>query len=105
MDKKEFDLMALNHEFAALLKKHEDDTEVKGKSHNDFIELMQAVDNDEDLICHHASICNAWDELCDKHEGLRESEYSWYAGAAFTEYPDNPWDVYIGTGDELDNAW
>ena len=97
-----FELMALNREYAELLKAHEDDTEVQGESHEEFKKLMESTDNDEDLVTYHAAIRNAWDELCSRHDGLRESGLSWYAGAEFTDYPNNDWDVYIGTGDELD---
>ncbi len=97
-----FELMALNREFAELLKAHEDDTEVHGESRENFKQLMECVDNDEDLVSYHAPICNAWDELCDRHDGLRGSGLSWFAGAEWTDYPNNDWNVYIGTGDELD---
>ena len=97
-----FDLMVLNREFAELLKAHKDDTEVHGKSRGDFKHLMACVNNDEGLVSYHASICNAWDELCNRHDGLRESGLSWFAGAEWTAYPNNDWDVYVGAGDELD---
>ena len=97
-----FELMALNTEFAELLKKHDEDTEVQGESHEHFLELMEAVNNDPELVSYHAAICNAWDELCSLHDGLRESGLSWFAGAEWTEYPNNPWDIYVGDGDELD---
>ena len=97
-----FELMALNREYAELLKAHEDDTEVQGESREDFKNLMECADNDEGLVSYHAAICNAWDELCSRHDGLRESGLSWWAGAQWSPYPDNDWDVYIGTGDELD---
>lgn len=97
-----FDLMALNWEFGSLLKKHNDDTDCTGESREDFLNLMLAVDNDKDLLSYHAAICNAWDELCSLHQGLRESGLSWWAGAQWTDYPNNPWDIYIGIGNELD---
>lgn len=97
-----FELMALNREFAELLKAHKDDTEVHGKSRKDFKHLMKCVNNDEKLVSYHASICNAWDELCKRYDGLIGSGLSWFAGAKWTDYPNNDWDVYIGTSDELD---
>ena len=105
-----FELMALNREFAELLKKHEDDTEVQGESKESF-ESIKAdtmsdpnfTDEDKaDMVSYYAAIWNAWDELCDKHDGLRESNLSWWAGAEWTDYPNNAWDIYVGTGDELD---
>lgn len=99
-----FDLIALNREYAELLRKHENDTDVQGESREHFLNFGDAKD-ETDMIKYHASICNAWDELCSKHEGLRDSGLSWYAGAQWTEYPANLWDIYIGTGDELDKQW
>ena len=97
-----FELIALNLEFGTLLKKHKNDTDCTGESREDFLNHMAAVENDKDLVSYHAAICNAWDELCSLHQGLRESGLSWWAGAEWTDYPDNPWDIYIGIGDELD---
>lgn len=100
--KEGFDLMALNREFAELLEKHDTDTDVQGESRKDFLDFVSIAENDPNLISYHAAICNAWDELCDNHHDLRKSGLSWYCGGSLTDYPKNPWDIYIGTGDELD---
>lgn len=96
-----FELISLNKEFVELMKKHNEDMDVHGESREEFLNFGDAED-EEDLKMYHAAICNAWDELCSLHSGLRESELHWYAGVEFTSFPDNDWGVYIGTGDELD---
>ena len=94
-----FNIMALNKEFVELIEKHESDTDVQGESREYFLNFGDA-DDEPELKMYHAAICNAWDELCSLHDGLKESGLNWYAGVEGTEYPDNDWGVYIGTGDE-----
>ena len=93
-----FDVDELNAEFVKLLDEHENDTEVKGASRTHF-EAMTEGETDPDIISLWAMACNSWDELCNRHEGLSESGLNWFAGAEFVGY-SNPWDLYIGTGEE-----
>lgn len=99
----EFDLIAINQEFQKLLKKHENDTEVTGVDKKAFEDVTSYHEedkcgNEESLRKFWAMAYNAYEELCNKHQGLRET-YGWYAGADGAGYP-NPYDLYIGTGDE-----
>jgi hypothetical protein len=91
-----YDLDALNAEFSDLLNAHADDTEVLGASREEFAKIQQDEDADPEF---YAVAFNAWDELCSRHDGLRESGFNWFAGASFVGYP-NPWDLYIGDGEE-----
>jgi len=92
----EFDLIAINLEFQKLLKKHENDTEVTGVDKKAFEEVT--CDEKESIRKFWAMAYNAYEELCNKHQGLRDT-YGWYAGADGAGYP-NPYDLYIGTEDE-----
>jgi hypothetical protein len=91
---KGFDLDAINAEFVELLNKHEGETEVKGASREEFAQMQG--DECAELF---ATAFNAWDELCSRHEGLKDCGLGWFAGASFVGYP-NPWDLYIGDGEE-----
>ena len=93
---KGFDLDALNEEFVELLWKHDGDKDVQGESRGKF---MQMSFDDESEKSYFAGNLNAWDELCGNHEGLSDSGLGWFAGAKFVGY-DNPFDLYIGDGDE-----
>lgn len=96
-----FELMAINREFINLIRKHENDMDVQGESRECFLNFGTANEG-SGLKKYFASICNAWDELCALHSGLRESGLAWFAGAEWTEYPNNSWDVFVGKGNELD---
>ena len=104
-----FNLYELNEEFAELLHKHKDDTEVDGESRKDWLDICEDTDSDSDmsdsdkqgLKSWWANIMNAYDELCQKHEGLRGT-FGWCCGAEWTEYAVNPWDVYVGDVEDAD---
>lgn len=106
---KEWDLRQLNTEFQNLLAEHEDDEpSVPGASHDEFEELRsgnpEAYGGEEDFngeCQYRAQILNAWDELCMRHPGLRDSGLSWWCGTDSVGF-SNKWDLYIGTGDEQD---
>lgn len=102
-----YDLDALNAEFADLLNAHENDKDVIGASRPEYLQRVSENENetawtDEDrqeINQSYVQAFNAWDELCSHHDGLRESGFNWFAGASFVGYP-NPWDLYIGDGEE-----
>lgn len=103
-----FNLITLNEEFVELLAKHEGDTDVTGPSREAFQRVKEDFDylygkdtlTEDDVeaeCCYRAMACNAYDELCSKHEGLRET-YDWYYGAEHAGVP-NEYDLYVGTDD------
>lgn len=101
-----YNLYDLNKEFAELLKAHEDDTEVQGESRKEWLDVCEDWDSDtessdvekQEMKEWWSVIMNAYDELCSRHEGLRQT-FSWYCGAEWTAYATTEWDVYVG-GDE-----
>lgn len=103
-----FDLYKLNAEFKWRFEKHEGDTDVSGASKQEFEKRRKEFMDEpswswEDKygqISFFAQNYNAWDEMCKRHKGLRESGLNWYCGALYTEFADNADDIYIGTGDE-----
>ena len=93
---KGWDVDDLNKEFTDLLDEHEEDTDVKGDSRAEFEQLTKDPEANRQYF---AVIMNAWDELCSRHDGLKESGLRWFAGAEFVGY-GNSYDVYIGDGNE-----
>ncbi|MCR5066342.1 MAG: hypothetical protein K6A67_11340 [Bacteroidales bacterium] len=99
-----FDLVSINKEFQQLMQKHDGDKNVSGESSNLFRNIKSYHENtcskseSDTLNSFFAMLYNAYDELCNNHPGLR-NVYDWYAGAEFVGFP-NPYDIYIGTGEE-----
>lgn len=89
--KKNFDLKDLYVRFVVKMFNHENDTTISREESRIEAEgeLLNYEGWEEDV----APIINAFDELCEQNEGLRESVV-WVCGASFVGL-NNPWDVYL----------
>lgn len=96
-----FDVDALNEEFAELCDAHENDdiNDVKTEESRAKLKEWAAENDDNNLMI---VLLNAWDDLCSRHKGLRESGLDWWMGASSKSPNANPWDAYIGEGEEPD---
>lgn len=99
-----FNLYELNAEFGDLLRKHDGDTDVTGEGRAEWLRHCKDTDSesswtDEDKQDDRefwAMAINAFDELCSRHPGLRESGQDWSAGAEWTKYAANEYDLFVG---------
>ena len=85
-----FDYKEINKEFQELLKKHDNDNVLTNPKDAEYPSFGK-----ENIV-----FCNAWRELCERHEKL-EDVADWYFGAClFKGFDcDNPWDVFVYSKD------
>ena len=92
------DFNALNAEFAQLLSKHENDTEISNEEDRaDHLATFSPAEWDEEEA---APVYNAFRDLCNLHPADNLNERTaWYFGLETSEYckdyPHNDFDVYI----------
>lgn len=105
---KGFNLYEINKEFKQVLSKHAEDSEVIGPSREEWLNVCEYHNDTSDaddaniLNNYWACIMNAYDEMCERHQGLRDA-FGWSAGAEFSPFENNDWDVFIGDGEMIED--